>query len=92
MPASEIIDVPFSRIAAEEGSGIFANTAAAGFVLSLFKIDKSILFEYLKSLFLSKGADIVQKNISAAEKGYVFGAAFVSERPHKYKCQRRFDR
>jgi len=75
----EMLDIPFSKIAAEEGNSIFANTAAAGLVLSLFKLDKSLLDGYLNKLFASKGAEIVQKNISAAGKGYSLGGTLIKD-------------
>jgi len=75
----EIIDVPLSKIAAEEGSGIFANTAAAGFVLSLFRINRELLSGFINGLFAAKGPEIAAKNISAAGKGYDIGTRLLSE-------------
>jgi 2-oxoglutarate ferredoxin oxidoreductase subunit alpha len=69
----EMVDAPFSKIAAEEGSPIYANTSAVGLVAALFGIEFELLSGYLGSVFSAKGAEVVSKNISAAKKGYDFG-------------------
>ena len=75
----EIIDVPLLKIAREERNPIYANTAAAGVVLGLFGIDQDRFSGYLTKLFASKGPDIVERNISAASKGFEIGRALVVE-------------
>jgi 2-oxoglutarate ferredoxin oxidoreductase subunit alpha len=73
--AGEMVDAPFSKIASEEGNAIYSNTAAVGLVTSLFGIEFELVSGYLSSRFASKGAEMVSKNISAAKKGYEFGAS-----------------
>ena len=68
-----MIDVPFSRIAQEVGSPLYANTVAVGLILGLFGIERQILDDYMGKLFGAKSAEIVQKNIEAGKRGYDIG-------------------
>lgn len=71
----EIVDAPFSKIATEEGSAIYSNTAAVGLVLSLFGIEFDMISGHLEKTFSAKGADVAAKNVSAAKKGFDLGKA-----------------
>lgn len=74
-----VIDIPFSRFAAELGHPIYTSTVAVGVVLGLLQADESVFHEYLRSHFARKGDEVVNKNIEAAKKGYAHGrhVAFV---------------
>jgi 2-oxoglutarate ferredoxin oxidoreductase subunit alpha len=72
--AHQIIDVPFSRFAAELGNPIFTSTVAVGVALGLLGVSKDPFEAFLKKRFAKKGEEVVVKNIEAAEKGYTFGS------------------
>ncbi len=67
---SDIIDISLSKMASEIGGRIYLNIIAAGVISGLFTIDQSILENYVKKIFSSKGMDIIEKNIKAIQKGY----------------------
>jgi len=72
----DFIDVPIIRTAKELGSKVYANVVACGIIFALFtSFDKNenVLKEYLKYKFKSKGKDVVDKNVQAAEQGYKLG-------------------
>lgn len=73
-----IIDIPFSQIAAEIGSAIYANIIATGVIASLFGIDRNALDDYLKGRFGKKGEDVVAKNIEAVGRGFEIGRDIIS--------------
>lgn len=73
---ARVIDVPFTRIASELGSAIYANTVAVGFILGLFGIELETLTKYLDAFFAKKSEDIVRKNHEAARQGYELGRGF----------------
>lgn len=65
----EILETPFSKIAAELGNPIFSNTVAAGFLAGLFHADNKTVFEVLTQMFSKKGGEILEKNRQAAQRG-----------------------
>lgn len=69
-----VIDIPFSQIASEIGSSIYANTVAVGFISALFKVEAEILKDFLKKYFSGKGEKTIQNNIEAGNKGYEMGS------------------
>ena len=73
-----IIDIPFSRIASDVGSRVYANTVAVGLICGLFRVEPEILENFLKKHFLAKGENIIQKNIEAGKKGYEIGSDLVT--------------
>lgn len=73
------IEVPFSEIAKEIGNKIYTNTVAAGLILGLFQIDRTVLDDYLKATFASKSEDIVNNNIKAGKLGYELGQKMLAE-------------
>jgi 2-oxoglutarate ferredoxin oxidoreductase subunit alpha len=65
------IRIPFSKVAKDElGEKIYANTVAAGALAGALGIDLEALKKVVEKRFKKKGAEILKKNISAAEKGY----------------------
>ncbi|MGB8656594.1 MAG: 2-oxoacid:acceptor oxidoreductase subunit alpha [Candidatus Zixiibacteriota bacterium] len=66
----EIIDVPFSKIAAEIGGKIYVNIIAAGAVAGLLKVERKIVEAYLEQRFSTKDMDVLQKNLEAVKRGY----------------------
>lgn len=65
----EMLDVPFSKLAAELGNSIFSNTIAAGFLAGLFHAEDGIVLEVVAKTFAKKGEEILEKNCQAARKG-----------------------
>jgi 2-oxoglutarate ferredoxin oxidoreductase subunit alpha len=72
-----VIDIPFSQIASEIGSRVYANTVAVGVISGLFNVEPEILQDFLKKHFSGKGEKIIQKNIEAAKKGYEIGSSLL---------------
>lgn len=68
-----VIDIPFSRIAAEIGNPIYANSVAGGVVAGLFGLDLALVTEEIEGFFGVKSPDIIQKNKEAAVKGFHLG-------------------
>ncbi len=66
----KLIPVPMMKYALEAGNALFFNTVALGASLGLLSIDFSVLEQILRRTFGRKGEEIVQKNITAARKGY----------------------
>jgi len=74
----KFIDVPFTRIAAEIGNKIYANTVAAGMVAGMLKIELSIVTGCVKQYFSAKSDEILQNNLKAAKAGHELGARLIS--------------
>jgi 2-oxoglutarate ferredoxin oxidoreductase subunit alpha len=70
---SDVIDIPFSKIAAEIGNPVFVNTVACGVIAGLFGIDRDHLIGNVRQFFAAKTDDLISKNIKAGETGYEFG-------------------
>ncbi|MFZ1720291.1 MAG: 2-oxoacid:acceptor oxidoreductase subunit alpha [Candidatus Moraniibacteriota bacterium] len=68
-----VIDVPLSKMTDEIGSPIYAGTIAVGVILGFLKAPKGPFESFLRSRFMRKGDEVVQKNLTAAEKGYSLG-------------------
>lgn len=66
-------DVPFSKIAAEIGNPIFANTVACGVIAGLFAISPELTSNQVRKFFAFKSDEIVNKNLLAVERGYQLG-------------------
>jgi 2-oxoglutarate ferredoxin oxidoreductase subunit alpha len=67
------IEVPFSEIAKEVGSKIYANTVAAGVIGAIFSVESDLVHKYLTERFENKGEKIVQQNKDAYDRGYEIG-------------------
>jgi 2-oxoglutarate ferredoxin oxidoreductase subunit alpha len=68
-----IIDIPFSKIAAEIGNPVFANTVACGVIAGLFIIDPDLLKHRIRQFFGSKSESIIEQNLEAVGRGYRLG-------------------
>jgi len=67
---SNVINVPLEELGKKAGGTIFSNTVAAGACLSLLGTPFDLCKTVLSEQFGKKGADVVQKNVDAAELGY----------------------
>jgi 2-oxoglutarate ferredoxin oxidoreductase subunit alpha len=68
-----IIDVQFTKIAADLGNAVFSNTVAAGFVCGLLKVDEKECWDYILEYFSGKNDEIKYKNLEAVKEGYAAG-------------------
>ncbi|MHA2125203.1 MAG: 2-oxoacid:acceptor oxidoreductase subunit alpha [Promethearchaeota archaeon] len=64
------VEIPFTDLSNRVGGRIYANIISLGVILCMLEAEKSILFELLKDNFKTKGEEIINNNIEAAEKGY----------------------
>ena len=71
-----IIDVQFTKIAAEIGNIVFSNTVAAGYICGLLNIDEKDCGSYILEYFSGKNEDIINKNSIAIKKGFTEGKKF----------------
>lgn len=71
---SHVIDIPFTKFAAELGNPVFASTIAVGAVLGMLGAERAPFEEYLRLHFARKGEEVVKKNLEAAAKGMDFGS------------------
>ena len=74
-PDRNIVDVPFTRLAAAAGGKLVANTVATGTVLGLMGIPIEPFERILENRYAAKGPDTVEKNKDAARKGHAEGRA-----------------
>jgi 2-oxoglutarate/2-oxoacid ferredoxin oxidoreductase subunit alpha len=72
--AEGMADIPFSRIAAEAGSPLYANSAAAGAISGLLGFDRAASGAVARGLFEDKGAEVASANERAFLRGYELGA------------------
>lgn len=68
-----IIDVSFTQIASGIGSAIYSNVVAVGLISGALGIDLDSFTGYIKKYFSSKGEEVADKNVQAAEAGYEIG-------------------
>ncbi len=67
----DMIAISFSEIANKElGNRIYANSVAVGALASILGMESPMLKEVLEKRFSKKGDDIIQNNLSAADKGF----------------------
>ena len=64
------IEVPFIEISKDVGGKVYANIVVLGLICNILNADKSILHNLLEENFESKGSEIVQNNLNAADKGF----------------------
>jgi 2-oxoglutarate ferredoxin oxidoreductase subunit alpha len=64
------VETPFTKIATELGNKIYSNVVAVGTLAGLLGMSRPDVCEYVKQSFAAKAADVVQKNIQAAEEGF----------------------
>ena len=64
------IDIPFADIASEIGGKIYTNSISVGIIAGLFKVGADELDHYIEQFFSTGDTKIIEKNRSAAKKGY----------------------
>lgn len=69
----KLINIPFQRMATELGDSIYSNIIAVGVICGILKVLEERLYAEIKVKFLSKGEEVVAKNIEAAKSGYAIG-------------------
>lgn len=71
-------EIPFTEIAEEIGSSIYANTVAVGTLAGIFQIDRKFMEEYIGDYFGDKESKIIENNIEAVNRGYNYGEKLVN--------------
>jgi 2-oxoglutarate ferredoxin oxidoreductase subunit alpha len=66
----KFVDTPFTKIATELGNKVYANVVAVGTLAGLLGMKLQDVCDYVKEYFAAKAADVVQKNVQAAEAGF----------------------
>lgn len=64
-----VIDFSFEAVATAAGDKRYSNTVASGLILSLLRVNPSLLENYLSNKFAGKSQEIVDANIEAAKQG-----------------------
>jgi len=67
---AKILEIPFTELSNAVGGRIYANIISLGVILCMLKAERTILYELLQENFGSKGQQIIDNNIKAADKGY----------------------
>ncbi len=67
---TNFVEVPFLRIAEENGNKVMANTVATGAVLGMLGMDIKTLLEIIEETFTKKGEDVINANKKSAMEGY----------------------
>ena len=65
-----LIDVPISKLALESGGAIYSNTVAVSLILGLFRVDQTLVENYLRSFFNKKSGEVIDANVNASKKGF----------------------
>jgi 2-oxoglutarate ferredoxin oxidoreductase subunit alpha len=73
------IEVPFLEISKDVGGKVYANIVVLGLICNLLNADKAILHNLLEENFSSKGIEVVQNNIKAADKGFEKATQLIDE-------------
>jgi len=74
---SQIVDVPFSKIASDIGGAIYTNSVAAGLIAGLFNVTLEELHGFLDRFFAKTGDVIIEKNKDAASKGHAIALSLI---------------
>lgn len=74
-----LLDVPFTKIAAEMGGSVYANTLAAGLLAGLFRTDREKCGQCIARLFDGKKEEIKEKNVAAVQRGFDIGAGLAGQ-------------
>lgn len=75
----KMVTVSFEEIAKDAGNRLFANSVAAGVVLGVLGVDKTLISNSLDEIFEEKGTKVQQGNTAAAMQGYMQGRKLVDE-------------
>jgi 2-oxoglutarate ferredoxin oxidoreductase subunit alpha len=74
-----IHDVPFSAMAEELGSKMYANVIGVGVIGGLLDADPDVVAQFLTETFSRKGDQVVAANIEACQMGMALGRHFKEE-------------
>jgi len=69
-----VVDLPFAEWTKELGSPLYANTIAVGLCTALLGIEETIARDFMTQHFAKKGAEVVEANLKALDRGYQEGA------------------
>lgn len=83
-----VIAIPFLELAKESGGKITSNIVAAGACLALLGAPFGVIREVITEGFASKGKDIVEKNLNAANAGYEAAGKISYKFAFKWKASR----
>jgi 2-oxoglutarate ferredoxin oxidoreductase subunit alpha len=78
-PDHPIHDVPFTAIAEELGSKMYANVIGVGVIAGIMNADPQVIRAYLAETFARKGEEVVESNIEACEIGMGIGKEYKSQ-------------
>jgi 2-oxoglutarate ferredoxin oxidoreductase subunit alpha len=73
------IEVPFLEISKDVGGKVYANIVVLGLICNILNADKTILHNLLEKNFESKGTEVVQNNLKAADKGFEKASQLIEE-------------
>lgn len=72
----QLIDIPFARLATENGGNqIMENIAATGAILGMTGMNIDILLKTIEETFQGKGEETVRLNIKVAKAGYEYAVS-----------------
>lgn len=69
----QLIDIPISDISTRLGSKIYSNMVAAGVISGIFNLESKVVSKYIEDFFVSKGKNIIKRNLEAIKLGYKLG-------------------
>jgi 2-oxoglutarate ferredoxin oxidoreductase subunit alpha len=71
---SNVINVPFTKIAAGIGSAVYSNVVATGTLAAIFGVELQTVVDYVKQNFSAKSPEIIGNNVEATKAGFKIGA------------------
>lgn len=74
------IKIEFSTLAKESGGDIYANMIISGLITGILNLNPESLQSTIKKTFSDKSADIIEKNLKAAAKGFELGKNTAKEK------------
>ena len=84
----KVIEISWSKIAAEIGNKIYSNVIAAGLIAELFRLDREIGKKYLSDRFASKGEKVIENNFKAFNKGCEIADEIINEKGLKISIKK----
>ncbi|MEN4007159.1 MAG: 2-oxoacid:acceptor oxidoreductase subunit alpha [Methanobacteriaceae archaeon] len=85
---TDIIKIPFLKIAKSIGGPIYANIIAAGALSRMLNIDKEIFDECITAMFARKGEKILEGDLMAGAEGYRIGDELLKSGKFKIEIQK----
>jgi len=79
-----LLDVPFTQIAAGFGNKLYSSVVAVGLLASLFDLDMAVLSDFITTRFGTKDQAVLSGNLSAAQAGYDIGKKMTAEKHLKF--------